>query len=127
MFLWNVFIADWDVDNSKHCTKDYFKIKHNKGNLIYLVRKFGTWKKISKIFEKDKVWELEIQLISVKHLKYHTVGIWAYYMAKNSYKDLAAFFRPFEYADQKNMKEKKSHCGFLRAALLRAKISCPLG
>ena len=48
-------------------------------------------------------------------------------MAKNSYKDLTAFFTPPKYADQKNMKEKISHHGFLRAALLRAKTSCPMG
>ena len=28
------------------------------------------------------------------------------YMAKNSYKDLTAFFTPPKYADQKNLKEK---------------------
>ena len=48
-------------------------------------------------------------------------------MAKNSYKDLTAFFIPPKYGNQKNMKEKISHGGFLRAALLRAKISCPMG
>ena len=48
-------------------------------------------------------------------------------MAKNSYKDLTAFFIPPRYVDHKNMKEKISHGGFLRAALLRAKISCPMG
>ena len=48
-------------------------------------------------------------------------------MAINSYKDLTAFFTTFKYADHKNMKEKISHGGFLRAALLRAKISCPMG
>ena len=48
-------------------------------------------------------------------------------MAKNSYKDLTAFFTPPKYADQENLKEKISHGGFLRAALLRAKISCPMG
>ena len=48
-------------------------------------------------------------------------------MAKNSYKDLTSFFVPPKYADQTNMKEKISHGGFLRVALLRAKISCPLG
>ena len=44
-------------------------------------------------------------------------------MAKNSYKDLTAFFTTPKYADQKNMKEKIS----FRAAVLRAKISCPMG
>ena len=48
-------------------------------------------------------------------------------MTKNSYKDLTAFFTPSKYADQKTMIEKIFHGGFLRAALLRAKISCPMG
>ena len=36
----------------------------------------------------------------------YTVGIWAYFMAKNSYKDLTAFFIPPKYVDHKIMKEK---------------------
>ena len=48
-------------------------------------------------------------------------------MAKNSYKDLTAFFTSPKYADHKNMKEKISLGGFLRAALLRAKKKLPDG
>ena len=48
-------------------------------------------------------------------------------MAKNSYKDLTTFFTPPKYEDRKDMKEKISHGGFLRAAILRAKISCLMG
>ena len=49
-------------------------------------------------------------------------------MAKNSYKVLIAFFTPPKYADEMNMKEKISHGSLKqRAALLRAKISCPMG
>ena len=42
----------------------------------------------------------------------YTVGIWAYYMAKNSYKDLKAFLTPPKYADQKNLKEKNIPLAF---------------
>ena len=48
-------------------------------------------------------------------------------MAKNSDKGVTPFFTPPKHADQQNIKEKKSHSGFLRAALLRAKMSCPMG
>ena len=48
-------------------------------------------------------------------------------MTKNSYKDLTAFFMHPRYVEHKNMKEKISHGGFLRAALLKAKISCLMG
>ena len=48
-------------------------------------------------------------------------------MAKNSYKDFTAFFTPPKYADQKNRKEKIIPRWLLRVALLRAKISCPMG
>jgi len=41
-------------------------------------------------------------------------------------KGLTAFFTPPKCADQENMKEEVSHGGFLMAALLRAKISCPM-
>ena len=37
---------------------------------------------------------------------YDTVGIGANYMAKNSYKDLKAFFIPPRFVDHKNIKEK---------------------
>ena len=42
-------------------------------------------------------------------------------MARNSYKDLTAVFIPPKHADQKNMREKISYGGFMRAALLRPK------
>ena len=48
-------------------------------------------------------------------------------MAKKSYRDLTPFFIHPGYVDHKNMEEKIFQGGFLRRALLRAKMSCLMG
>ena len=85
--------------------------------------RFLLWRNISKY---ANIWQIDYQFVStIERWQYFskycrtfnkahppaiqeflTVGIWACYMAKNSYKDFTAFFTPIKYADQKNVREK---------------------